>query len=146
MPISQRRLFDAVDGPDLSRNASINQHLRAFSWNGKQTTVAETRVPLSHGGDISVETFINEFWTSRQRVAHSLYEISYRACFKPQLPRFFIERLTKPGQTVYDPFSGRGTTALEAALLGRVPVACDINPLSRILLEARLSPPSLPQI
>ena len=27
-------------------------------------------------------------------------EISYRACFKPQLPEFFIERLTKPGDTV----------------------------------------------
>jgi hypothetical protein len=31
-----------------------------------------------------------EFWTSRQRQASSLHEISYRACFKPQLPRFFI--------------------------------------------------------
>ena len=70
---------------------------------------------------------VNEFWTSRQRAAHSLHEISYRACFKPQLPRFFIKRLTAPGETVYDPFSGRGTTALEAALLGRRPVACDVN-------------------
>ena len=40
----------------------------------------------------------------------------------------------------------RGTTALEAALLGRVPTACDINPLSRILLEPRLDPPSVPEI
>jgi DNA methylase len=69
-----------------------------------------------------------------------------RACFKPQLPRFFIDRLTEPGETVYDPFSGRGTTALEATLLGRVPAACDINPLGRILLEPRLAPPSVSQI
>ena len=146
MPISQRRLFDTGDGPDLSRNASINQHLRAFSWNGKQTTVAETRVPLIHGGDSSVETFINEFWTSRQRVAHSLHEISYRACFKPQLPRFFIERLTRISGVVYDPFMGRGTTLLEAALLGRAVRGCDINPLSVILVLPRLSPPHLTQI
>ena len=70
-----------------------------------------------------VPTFVNEFWTARQRQASSLHEVSYRACFKPQLPRFFIERLTQPGDVVYDPFMGRGTTLLEAALLGRVPWA-----------------------
>jgi hypothetical protein len=91
---------------------------------------------------VSVKTFVNEFWTSRQRVAHSLHEISYRACFKPQLPRFFIERLTTPGDIVYDPFAGRGTTLLEAGLMGRVPFGCDINPLSRVLIGPRLQPPA----
>ena len=61
--------------------------------------------------------FVNEFWTSGQRQAHSLHEISYRACFKPQLPEFFISRLTAPGEGVYDPFMGRGTTPLQAALM-----------------------------
>jgi hypothetical protein len=84
-----------------------------------------------------------EFWTSKQRQAHALHEVSYRACYKPQLPRLFIETLTQPGDRVYDPFSGRGTTALEAALLGRRAAANDINPLSRILLEPRLTPPDL---
>jgi hypothetical protein len=84
-----------------------------------------------------------EFWTSKQRQAHALHEVSYRACYKPQLPRLFIETLTGPGDLVYDPFSGRGTTALEAALLGRRAAANDINPLSRILLEPRLAPPDL---
>ena len=82
-----------------------------------------------------------EFWTSKQRQASNLHEISYRACYKPQLPRHFIERLTQPGERVYDPFSGRGTTALEAALLGRRVAANDVNPLSRMLAEPRLTPP-----
>ncbi len=82
-----------------------------------------------------------EFWTSKQRQAANLHEISYRACYKPQLPRHFIERLTRPGDRVYDPFSGRGTTALEAALLGRRVAANDVNPLSRMLAEPRLTPP-----
>ncbi|HEY3270974.1 MAG TPA: DNA methyltransferase, partial [Geothrix sp.] len=82
-----------------------------------------------------------EFWTSRQRQAANLHEISYRACYKPQLPRHFIERLTLPGERVYDPFSGRGTTALEAALMGRRVAANDLNPLSRMLAEPRLTPP-----
>jgi len=82
-----------------------------------------------------------EFWTARQRQAANLHEISYRACYKPQLPRHFIERLTRPGERVYDPFSGRGTTAVEAALLGRRVAANDVNPLSRMLAEPRLTPP-----
>ncbi|MDE3032870.1 MAG: site-specific DNA-methyltransferase [Acidobacteriota bacterium] len=82
-----------------------------------------------------------ECWTARQRQASSLHEISYRACYKPQLPRHFIERLTRPGDRVYDPFSGRGTTALEAALLGRRVAANDVNPLARLLAEPRLTPP-----
>lgn len=83
-----------------------------------------------------------EFWTARQRQAHSLHEVSYRACYKPQLPRAFITRLTEPGELVYDPFGGRGTTALEAALLGRKAASNDVNPLSGMLLGPRLDPPS----
>ncbi len=89
-----------------------------------------------------VEYVINEFWTAKQRQAHSLHEISYRACFKPQLPRFFIRLLTREGDTVLDPFSGRGTTPIEAALLGRNVVANDVNPVSRIFTRPRLAPPS----
>lgn len=90
--------------------------------------------------------FINEFWTARQRQAHRIHEVSYRACFKPQLPAFFIERLSQPGDVVYDPFMGRGTTPVEAALRGRIPFGNDTNPLSRALTEPRINPPSLDQI
>ena len=89
---------------------------------------------------------INEYWTSGQRQANSLHEISYRACFKPQLPEFFIQRLTSEGDGVYDPFMGRGTTPLEALLMGRKPMGNDINPLSQVLLSPRLNPPSIKQI
>ncbi len=117
--------------------------LLAFREFDKSTLRTVTR---SSRGDQRVATYVNEFWTSRQRAAHSLHELSYRACFKPQLPRFFIDRLTEPGDRVYDPFMGRGTTLLEAALRGRVPVGCDINPLSSALLRPRLDPPELAEI
>ena len=38
----------------------------------------------------TINKAINEYWTSGQRQAHSLHEISSRACYKPQLPAFFI--------------------------------------------------------
>lgn len=92
------------------------------------------------------ERIERELWTSRQRQGNSLHEVSYRACFKPQLPHFFITRLTQPGERVFDPFSGRGTTAIEAALLGRRIAANDINPLSEILARPRIAPPRLDAI
>ncbi len=99
--------------------------------------------PTATSDYTGIPVFVNEFWTSKQRAAHSLHEISYRACFKPQLPRFFITRLTAPGDVVFDPFMGRGTTLLEATLQGRQTLGNDVNPLSRILVEARLDPPSV---
>ncbi len=117
--------------------ADFADHLRQFCYKGQPT------VELTESG---LRYFVNEFWTAGQRRGHSLHEISYRACFKPQLPAFFIERLTRPGERVYDPFSGRGTTAVEAALLGRAPAANDVNPLSAMLTGPRLAPPSITAI
>jgi hypothetical protein len=112
----------------------------------KETVQLESKIQLADGTTASVPVFVNEFWTAKQRAAHSLHEISYRACFKPQLARFFIERLTLIDETVYDPFMGRGTTLLEAALFGRVPAGCDVNPLSLTLIGPRLRPPHLEDV
>ncbi|MDX1952033.1 MAG: DNA methyltransferase [Verrucomicrobiota bacterium] len=119
----------------------FKDYLADFREFGEPTRIEHLNSPAG-----SIPVFINEFWTSRQRAACSLHEVSYRACFKPQLPRFFIERLTTPGEIVYDPFMGRGTTLIEAALLRRVPFGCDINPLSQIFAGARLHPPTLTHI
>lgn len=104
-------------------------------------------------GQPSVETYegaipylVNEFWTSGQRRAHSIHEVSYRACFKPQLPEFFVKRLTQPGDAVYDPFMGRGTTPVQAALMGRQPIGNDVNPLSVLFCRPRLQPPTLTEV
>jgi len=93
-----------------------------------------------------IRYLINEFWTSGQRQAHSIHEVTYRACFKPQLPEFFTRRLTRPGDAVYDPFMGRGTTPVQAALLGRQPVGNDINPLSVLFTRPRLAPPTITDV
>lgn len=90
--------------------------------------------------------FINEYWTAGQRQAHSLHEISYRACFKAQLPEFFISRLTKAGDVVFDPFMGRGTAIIQAALMGRQAYGNDINPLSVLLSRPRLRPITINEI
>lgn len=117
--------------------ADIIDDIVAFDSFGAQT-VCQTQDGIPY--------FVNEFWTAGQRQGHSLHEVSYRACFKPQLPEFFISRLTSPGEVVYDPFMGRGTTLVQAALQGRQPIGNDVNPLSTLLVRPRLNPPRLGDI
>lgn len=109
-------------------------------------TFSQFGQPSAAVDDGGLNYLINEFWTARQRQAHSIHEVSYRACFKPQLPEFFIARLTKRTDAVYDPFMGRGTTLVQAALMGRRPVGNDVNPLSVLITRPRLRPPALHDI
>ena len=95
---------------------------------------------------IYVPTEADEFWTAKQRAGHSIHEISYRACYKPQLPAYFIQKFCKPESVVYDPFMGRGTTLIEAQLHGHKVIGNDINPLSKVLTSPRLNPPMLANI
>ena len=63
----------------------------------------------------------------------------FPAKFPPQLPGYFIERLSRPGDMVLDPMFGSGTTILEAVRLRRNATGCDIDPLARLIAEAKLS-------
>ena len=87
-----------------SKREGTNQSLELENFRAFGTSTAVNHQTVDSGQTIAV--LKSEFWTSKQRAASSLREVSYRACFKPQLPRFFIERLTQPGDLVYDPFMG----------------------------------------
>lgn len=124
----------------LDFKANIEEYILNFSLEEnidnkgeKPKTIVEE---ISINGEV-FKRYINEFWTSKQRQGSSIHEISYRACFKPQLPGFFIKLFTDKGDIVYDPFSGRGTTVLEAGLLGRRVISNDINPLSNMMAYPR---------
>ena len=125
---------------------SCAEEQQGFLFDGLEASAPPERREELQGPFGGIPRIYRELWTSRQRQGHSLHEISYRACFKGELPAFFLAKLTQPGDVVLDPFMGRGTTLVEAALRGRIPYGNDVNPLSRILCEPRLQPPSLRQI
>ncbi len=78
-----------------------------------------------------------------RRWGHRLHSMcSYMAMFPPSLPHVFIQWLSKPGDVVYDPFAGRGSTPLEACLLGRTGCGSDVNPLAWLLSAAKVDPPT----
>ena len=138
--MNQLSLFD-FDAPKVrdanvvpAQPADIIDNIVNFCQFGRATLLQVTD---------GIPYFVNEFWTAGQRQAHSIHEVSYRACFKAQLPEFFISRLTKPGDVVFDPFMGRGTTPVQAALMQRQAYGNDVNPLSVLLARPRLRPISI---
>lgn len=62
---------------------------------------------------------------------------SYLAMFPPHVPREYIEKYTNEGDFVYDPFSGRGTTILEARSLNRKVLGNDLSPLAYVLTKSK---------
>jgi DNA modification methylase len=70
--------------------------------------------------------------------SHAIH--AFAAKFPPQLPRAFIESLTLPGDVVLDPMNGSGTTVLEAYILNRKGIGCDIDPLAVKITRVKTTP------
>ncbi len=83
-------------------------------------------------------------WKLQQRLwGHAFHPMcSYLAMFPAALAHAFIARYSRPGDVVLDPFSGRGTTPLQACAEGRVGVGNDLNPMAHLLTAAKIEPPS----
>ena len=125
--------------------AKLTQNQKNFA---NKLLINNEKVKLSFSEKLGKHGFQVEgdFWTSKQRSSASIHEIPYRACFKAELPQFFISRFSRPNDIVYDPFGGRGTTAIQAGLMNRRVIVNDINPLTKILTEPRFCPPKLEDV
>jgi hypothetical protein len=67
---------------------------------------------------------------------HSL--CSYQGKLKPALAHKLVMSLSKPGDRVFDPFSGSGTVPLEAAINRRVPLANDLSTIAVAITTAKI--------
>lgn len=65
----------------------------------------------------------------------------YFAMFPESFAETWIDRLTRPGDLVLDPFCGRGTAPFQALLMDRRAVGNDINPVAFCLTKAKLGAP-----
>ena len=105
-------------------------------------TIVEKAIRIE--GDIPVNLSVKNgnrflFISHDQSVlTHGLHK--YPANFFPELPRWLIQRYSKTGDIILDPFMGSGTTNLEASLLGRHSVGVDIDPFSRFITKVKTSP------
>jgi hypothetical protein len=77
------------------------------------------------------------------RWGHSMHTMcSYHGMFPAKVAHYFIQRYSKPGDIVLDPFSGRGTVPLQAGVEGRQTICNDLNPLAYVLSKAKTYPPT----
>src|SRR5579863_8439647 len=81
-------------------------------------------------------------WSGSALKAEStLHQLSpYIGKLKSSIAGSLVSQFTKPGDLVYDPFSGSGTVALEAWASGRNVIANDLSPYAALLTRAKLFP------
>jgi DNA modification methylase len=74
----------------------------------------------------------------RERTKHVHRLHPYLGKFVPQLVEVFLRRYARPGNVVWDPFAGSGTTLVEANAFGARAAGCDVSAFNCLLMEAKL--------
>lgn len=93
-------------------------------------------------------TSAGDLWHSvSPRWGHAMHAMcSYQGMFPAKVAHHFIQSYSKPGDVVLDPFSGRGTTPLQARVEGRRAICNDLSPLAYVLSSAKINPPSWDEV
>ena len=74
----------------------------------------------------------------QSHLTHGLHK--YPAKFFPELPRWLIKRYSQENNIILDPFTGSGTTNVEALLAKRNSVGIDVDPFSRFIAKVKVTP------
>jgi hypothetical protein len=91
---------------------------------------------------MTVSTYPVDAWTgSAWQTESTIHQLApYIGKTKSTMAASLIGRHTRPGDIVFDPFSGCGTVAFEAWLAGRHVIANDLSPYANLLTRAKLFP------
>lgn len=108
----------------LSRSAYVGE------IDGRASVYQQLIRPAYQGGRFNRTRSVNQYLT------HWIYP--YRGKFHPQMVRALYNLLgVRAGDTVLEPYSGSGTAALEASLLGLNCIALDLSPLCVLLTNVK---------
>lgn len=61
----------------------------------------------------------------------------YPSRFIPIIPAYLIQALSNPGETIFDPFCGSGTTLIEALKQNRNAIGIDLNPVGCFISKTK---------
>lgn len=116
--------FDSING--LREFKIINKNQEKIDKILKRT--AYFRSVFNHDTNYFQIIQKNRTRSVNQYLTHWIYP--YKGKFHPQMVRALLNIIgLREGETVFDPFSGSGTTALEAQLLGINFIGIDVSPL-----------------
>jgi len=103
---------------------------------GEKITRVDGKIPIN----IKIENGKRFLFISYDQTAYSHGIHKYPAKFFPELPRWLIEKYSKKGDLILDPFSGSATTNVESLLLSRNSVGIDVDPFSRFIAKVKTTP------
>lgn len=108
-----------------SLNQTFNQLKSKHNW----THCSRSKCTRKRNSSSLKEALYSDIWSNLYRVKHRRKRHAHHPT---QLPLAFMERIiltsSNPGNLVFDPFLGVGTTAIAAKLLGRNYLGIEINP------------------
>ncbi len=94
------------------------------------------------GSDLTPEEFVvwtRSVWGIRPETTLKGYARKHPAPFPLEIPRRLIKLYSFPGDLVFDPFCGSGTTLVAAKGLGRSAIGCDLSEEFVAISRARLA-------
>ncbi len=118
-------------------NAETNEEKRVVYYATNEIpTVPSSVTPETELSDLNLNWRERDL-RERDRTKHVHRLHPYLGKFIPQLVEIFLRKYFAPGQTVLDPFSGSGTTLVQALELGVNSVGYDISAFNVMLAKAK---------
>ncbi|MCX7012404.1 MAG: DNA methyltransferase [Candidatus Sumerlaeota bacterium] len=93
----------------------------------------------------AIQPILKAIPAARQQNARHYGVHPYFTRRPPNVVRAYVERYSRDGDVVLDPFGGTGVTAIEAFLLGRSAIHNDINPFANFIAR-NIADTTLPSI
>jgi len=129
---------DAQIGEKFGISFSYLEKIITQEYGTNVSIVARKKTKITQWEPKSFRPETTTVWSFKSRGKWATHDGRYRGNWSPYIPRNLILLYSQPHDLVLDYFSGGGTTAVEAKLLGRRCIARDINPDALALTKENL--------